>query len=45
MFPGLVSLYLRPEEPDAKRSREDEKDFNLADISEGTVTSVRARER
>uniref|UniRef100_A0A8C5AV65 X-ray repair cross-complementing protein 5 n=1 Tax=Gadus morhua TaxID=8049 RepID=A0A8C5AV65_GADMO len=31
-----------PEEPDAKRSREDEKDFNLADISEGTVTSVRA---
>ncbi|CAL8265802.1 unnamed protein product [Lota lota] len=29
-----------PEEPEAKRSKEDEQDFNLADISEGTVSSV-----
>lgn len=35
----------RSEEPDAKKAKgdEDEEEYNLADITEGSVTSVRIR--
>lgn len=37
----LLLLFCRKEEPDAKKAKVDEEeDYNLAEISEGNVTSV-----